>query len=214
MNHQQPVSVLLQAAIAAGALLATACSTSAPTPTPTATAPLDGPMDIPLVSQHHEAVRLRDQIRGKVVLIHFMFTTCDGVCPLTTKNLVKVQEQLGDHFGRDVFIESISLDPEVDTPEVLGRYAENLGAKPGWTFFTGRRADIDRLRHQLGLYDRDPVIDADKTKHAGIVVVGNEAAGAWAAMSGLARPELIVESILRLLRTTGGPETRRAVWKP
>jgi protein SCO1 len=210
MNHPKLLSASRRAVIALGALLAISCSRAAPAPAPA----FDGPRDVPLVTHHHEQVRLRDQIRGKVVLIHFMFTTCNGVCPLTTKNLAKVQEQLGDHLGRDVFIESISLDPEVDTPDVLARYAQGLGAKPGWTFFTGRRDDIDLLRRGLGLYERDPVVDADKTKHSGVIVYGNEATGTWSAMSGLAKPEAIVESVLRLLRTPGAPETRRAMWKP
>ena len=60
-----------------------------------------------------------------------MFTKCNGFCPRTTHNLVKVQEALGDHLGRDVFMYSISLDPAVDTPSVLADYAKELGAKPG-----------------------------------------------------------------------------------
>jgi protein SCO1/2 len=190
--------------MAAGALLAISCSAPAPEP--------DGPLNVPLVSHRHEAIRLREQMRGKVVLIHFMFTTCNGICPGTTRNLLKVQEQLGDHLGQDVFIDSISLDPEVDTPDVLARYAEALGAKPGWTFLTGQREDIERLRRRLGMYDHDPAIDADKTQHSAMVVYGNEATGAWAAVPGLAAPQVIVESVLRLLRSPGAPEARQAAW--
>ena len=51
-------------------------------------------------------------------------------------------------------------------------------------------------------------------KHSAVVVVGNDATGAWTARSGLARSEAIVGALLRLLRTTGCPETRRATWKP
>jgi protein SCO1/2 len=193
------------AVIAACALPVPSCSKPAPPRS-------DGVFDVPLVTHHREAVRLQDQIRGKVVLIHFMFTTCNGICPRTTGNLLKVQELLQGHLGRDVFIESISLDPEVDTPDVLSRYAASLGTKRGWTFFTGERTDVDRLRRRLGLFDRDPAIDADKTKHSGLIVYGNEATGAWATIPGLTEPHAIVESLLRVLRSPGDTETRAAKW--
>lgn len=164
----------------------------------------DGPPDIPLITQDHEKIQFRDRIRGEVVLINFVYTKCNGSCPLTTRNLLKVQEALGDHLGRDVFIYSISLDPAVDTPEVLAEYAKDLGAKPGWTFLTGKLEDVTRLRRGLGLYDLDPSVDADKTRHSGLVVYGNEATGTWSAIAGLAEPRRIVEAVLRVKRRTGG----------
>lgn len=92
-----------------------------------------------------------DLVTGKTVLINFMFATCQGICPLSTANLAKVQRDLGEHVGRDIFLYSITLEPEKDTPEVLKSYAEAMGAKPGWVFLTGRRADIELLRRKLGL---------------------------------------------------------------
>ena len=87
-------------------------------------------------------------MKGKVVAIN------------TTPNLAKFQAALSERVGRDVFMYSITLDPTNDTPDVLKRYAQAYGAKPGWTFLTGKAEDIKMLRRKLGVYDRDPLIDA------------------------------------------------------
>jgi protein SCO1/2 len=107
---------------------------------------------------------------------------------------------------------SVSLDPKVDTPEVLARYAEAIGARPGWTFLTGEPEDIERLRRSVGLYDLDPALDADRTRHAGILVYGNEPTGAWGAVPALADPDAIAGAVLRVTRRAGagGSLTRPA----
>src|SRR5471030_2509897 len=92
-----------------------------------------------LRTQDNKPVRFYDDlIKGKTVVISFMFTSCKAICPMTNVNLLKVQKALGGHMGRDVFFYSLTLDHKTDTPEVLHKYAKAIGAKPGWTFLTGR----------------------------------------------------------------------------
>jgi len=67
--------------------------------------------------------------------------------------------------------------------------------KPGWTFYTGKSEDIERLRKGLGFTYPEPAIDKDKTQHIGNVRYGNERLTVWAACPGMARPETIVESV-------------------
>lgn len=74
-----------------------------------------------------------DLIKGKKVLINFMYTECGGICPRTTANLVKVQEAFGDRLGRDVVFISISLTPDRDTPARLKAYAAAHGCRDGVT---------------------------------------------------------------------------------
>src|SRR6266850_2331875 len=84
-----------------------------------------------------DGVRVRfydDLVKGKTVLINFMFTSCTAHCPFTTANLAKVQQALGPYAGRDVFLISISIDPANDVPATLASYAARFGAGPGWTF--------------------------------------------------------------------------------
>ena len=136
-----------------------------------------------------------DLIRGKVVMINFMYATCTDSCPTYTANLARVQRLFGDRIGRDVFMYSITLDPMHDTPQILRDYVKTYGVQPGWTFLTGSQPDITRLRRKLGLRDPDPVIDADKTQHIGVVLYGNERFDRWAACPALSEPREIVKYV-------------------
>ena len=153
-----------------------------------------------LITHENKKVRFYDDlVKGKVVVINLMYTKCEDICPITTWSLLQVQKALGNRIGRDVFLYSITLDPDRDTPEVLKTYAENFGAKKGWYFLTGEFEDIERLRRKLGLYDPDPVIDVDKTQHGGLFIYGNEATGRWAAIPGFAKPQSIVKALLKVM---------------
>lgn len=151
-----------------------------------------------VVLRTQDGTRVRfydDLIKGKIVLVNFMFTSCTSQCPLTTANLVKVEEALGDHLGRDIRMISVTVDPDTDTPEVLAKFSRRYGTKPGWYFVTGNRKDVDLIRRRLGVLDDD----TDKTQHTGILVYGNEATGQWAATPAMARPAAIVKSVMKLL---------------
>ena len=138
-----------------------------------------------------------DLLADKTILINFMYTRCDGtLCDRGTKNLVQLQKVLGDQIGKEVFIYSITLDPEHDTPAVLKAYADRYGAQ--WTFLTGKAEDINNLRRKLGLFDPDPKKDADRKQHSGMMVIGNGALNKWSSVSVLAKPERIIEMIERM----------------
>jgi protein SCO1/2 len=146
----------------------------------------------------HEGQRVRfypDLVKGKIVLINFMYAACTNSCPTYTANLARVQRLLGDRVGRDVFMYSITLDPARDTPQVLRDYVKTYGVRPGWTFLTGATPDITLLRRRLGLRDPDPAVDADKTQHIGVVLYGNERFDRWAACPALSEPAEIVRYV-------------------
>jgi protein SCO1/2 len=136
-----------------------------------------------------------DLLKDKIVLLNFMYVKCDGVCPGITANLVKVQKILGDRLGKDIFMYSISLKPEEDTPEVLRDYAKAYNVTKGWSFLTGAPADVESLRRKLGFTDPDPAIDAVKSSHIGNVRYGNESLQLWGSCPGLSKASWIAESI-------------------
>ncbi len=143
-------------------------------------APKDSPWganyftNVPLVTQEGKTVRFYDDlIKDKKVLINFIYEGCEKACPLSTAKLAQVQKLLGDRVGRDIFIYSITLDPEHDTPEVLKNYAEKYGAGPGWLFLTGKPADIYIVRMKLGERREE------KDEHKDVVRVGNGVKGEW-----------------------------------
>ncbi len=82
----------------------------------------------------HEGKTVRfyeDLIKGKIVIINFIFTSCTDICPLTTARLTQVEDKLGDLVGRDIFIISMTVDPENDTPERMKAFAKAFGVGPG-----------------------------------------------------------------------------------
>jgi protein SCO1 len=149
----------------------------------------------------HQVKFYDDLIRGKLVVINMMFARCFGICPMMTRNLLSVQSMLGDRVGKEVFMYSVTLRPEEDTPEVLRDYAEMHEVKPGWQFLTGAPGDIDLVRNKLGFYDPDPAVDRVADTHTGALRIGNDAYKRWAMAPSLAEPRQIVTSILHLDRT-------------
>ena len=153
--------------------------------------------DVTLVTQDGRRVRFySDLLRGKVVLINFIFTRCKELCPRTTANIRRVQELLGPEIGRTVHIVSITVDPENDTPPVLRAYAEAAGATRGWQFLTGNPEDIELIRRKLGVFDREE--DDNPLLHTGMVVYGNDRTATWRAVYAMAKPGLIARSVLRI----------------
>lgn len=147
----------------------------------------------------HEGKKVRfydDLIKDKIVVINFMYAKCDGICMPITMNLKRVQNLLGKRVGRDIFMYSITLKPEEDTPRALKRYVSMHRLKPGWTFLTGKPEEIDTLRRKLGFKDAKVKLDRDLTNHIGMVKYGNEARQWWAMFPGQANPPWIVESIM------------------
>jgi protein SCO1 len=182
--------------------------TAPPEPASSIPAPM-GPEYFPnVVLRTHEGREVRfydDLIKGKIVLINFMYARCEGVCPGNTANLRKVQRLLGDLVGREIFMYSITLKPEEDTPDVLATYAAAHGVGPGWQFLTGTPEDIESLRQALGFTDPDPALDQDKSTHVGVVLYGSEPHQQWAACPGLAEPAVLAEQVLWMVPARARP---------
>jgi protein SCO1/2 len=163
--------------------------------------PSDGFPNILLQTQDGKSVRFYDDlVKDKTVLVNFIYTSCQKSCSPTTANLARVHKLLGDRVGRDLFLLSISLDPTVDRPKTLKEYAARFGQFNGWYFLTGNEREIEDLRRMLGLYDLDPVIDTDKTQHAGIVIVGNDSTNRWSSLPALMDPRQLAQTVFRIAR--------------
>jgi protein SCO1/2 len=118
---------------------------------------IDRAPEFTLTTQSGEKLRLAD-LRGKVVLVGFIFTTCNGSCPATTHRMAQVQERLKsrgiDKDGR-VRLLSITLDPARDTPEKLRDYMRLYDVDPGsWTFLTGPPETVGRTIAAWGMWAR------------------------------------------------------------
>jgi protein SCO1/2 len=150
--------------------------------------------NLPLTTQDGTTVHFYDDvIKGKIVVIDLIYTHCVDSCPLETARLAQVQKMLGARVGKDIFFYSITIDPDRDTPKVLKEYAEKYHIGSGWTFLTGKKADIDRISKKLGLYSEpDP---GDRDGHTPSVLLGNEPAGQWMRQSATDNPRFLATMI-------------------
>jgi len=135
-----------------------------------------------------------DLIKGKLVVINFMYAKCQGACPRAIANLLKVQQTLHNRVGRDIFMYSITLKPQEDTPAVLKEYVRIHGVKPGWLFLTGSEYDLTTIRFKLFRWDH-PVVDYDIDQHTGMVRIINDTLNRWGMCPTSAKPYQIVEAI-------------------
>jgi len=155
--------------------------------------------DTNLLDQDGREVRFySDVLRGKIVLISFVYTSCTDICPILMHNLSDVQASLGDRFGKDVFFVSISVDPEDDTPEELKKYAARYEAKPGWIFLTGPKKDVDAVVGRFGEFHDD------FEDHSMTFVLGDVKNGRWSKMRGDHPPEIVLSRIRDLLSRREG----------
>jgi protein SCO1/2 len=136
-------------------LLSPSLSAWAHAPKGDARLPVVGPApEFTLTTQAGSRLSL-SELRGKVLAVTFIYATCTDTCPLLTAKMAELQRRLGRDFGPRVRFVSITVDPEVDTPEVLRGYAKAHGANlEGWSFLTGAPAEIKDVVRRYGVYAR------------------------------------------------------------
>jgi protein SCO1/2 len=113
--------------------------------------------DFTLTTQAEESLRLKD-LRGKVVLVSFVFTTCSGSCPATTSRMSQVAQTLKEkELLKDggVRLVTITLDPARDTPEALRKYVKAYDADAAhWSFLTGSREEVEKVHTAWGMWTK------------------------------------------------------------
>lgn len=141
---------LVVAAAASCTFALTACG-GAPTEKP----PLEGAAiggDFTLTGKDGKPVRYAD-FAGKYRIIYFGYTFCPDVCPVDLQNIAQGVRLFGKAHGeaaakiQTIFI---TIDPERDTPEVVGKYAENFG--PSVMGLSGTPAQIDAVAKQWAVF--------------------------------------------------------------
>lgn len=96
--------------------------------------------DFSFQNQYNETVSLAD-VKGKVFVVEYFFTTCGTICPRMTQQMMRVQEKFKG--VEDVKILSFTVNPEIDTVEVMKEYADGHGAvKDQWHFLTGEKEKL------------------------------------------------------------------------
>ncbi len=154
--------------------------------------------DVALVNQDGEPVRFySDLVKGKVVALSFIFTTCTTICPPMGANFARLQKLMGDHEGLALI--SVSTDPTNDTPERLKAWRAQFKGEPGWTLLTGDKQNVDKALKALGVFT------PDKTDHTPFLLLGNDAQGKWTRVHGFTAPDKVADILKDLLDTSSEP---------
>jgi cytochrome oxidase Cu insertion factor (SCO1/SenC/PrrC family) len=151
--------------------------------------------NLELINQDGETVRFFDDVlKDKVVLISFIFTNCEGACPLITFKMTQVRDGLDGYVGQPLHFVSLSIDPERDTPAALKEFAQTHDAyHEGWTFLTGKPEVIKEITSRLGQYT------VEVEAHSTLMLAGNVNAAHWMKIPPQDQAPTIVEKLRPLL---------------
>jgi protein SCO1 len=104
-------------------------------------------------NQDWKQVTMED-VKGKVYVAEFFFTTCPGICPVMNNNMRKVYDRYKDE--KDFLILSHTSDPDTDIPPQLKHYSDSMGVNTQrWIFLTGRKDSLYRWARESYTID-DP----------------------------------------------------------
>ena len=144
--------------------------------------------DLPVRDHQGRQQTLQNLIQTeKPVIVDFIYATCTTICPVMSVAFSNLQRRLGEK-SQDVVLISVTIDPEHDTPQVLKEYRAKFSAKPGWTFLTGQRRDIDRIMQSFDAYFRD------KMDHQPLKFISTGTPGEWVRLNGfLSTREMLKE---------------------
>lgn len=96
--------------------------------------------DFAFTNQNGKVITQKDY-ENTIYVADFFFTTCPTICPKMTDNMVWLQNQLKSN--PEVKLLSFSVTPDIDTPEVLKKYAVEKGVDDSrWNLVTGNKKDI------------------------------------------------------------------------
>jgi len=137
------------------------------------------------LDQEGRSITLREALGGdQPVLLNFIFTTCTTICPVMSAGMAQFLSNLGEERER-VRVVSVSIDPELDSVDVLRAYAARYHASSSWRFLTGSRAAVEAAQRAFGSYR------GGKTNHTPGTFVRASADAPWIALDGFASAETL-----------------------
>ena len=160
--------------------------------------------DCPVVSHRERRLDFRrDLVAGERVIISFIYSRCEGVCPMATERLRAVHARLAAAGGEPFRFISLSIDPARDTPDDLHRYAARFGVADieGWEFVVGTPSATLALQRVLGALDpAEPGGTTDPRSHSGMLMMGNDRTNRWGGIAAGCEPAHIAAAFQRLTR--------------
>ncbi|HMB73905.1 MAG TPA: SCO family protein [Gammaproteobacteria bacterium] len=155
--------------------------------------------NLELLDQDGNTVRFFDDVlKDHVVVINFVFTNCEGACPIMTQKLTVVRDQLMGRFDDPVRFVSLSIDPLRDTPAAMKAFADKHGADhDGWVWLTGDPGNLQSIIKRLGQYS------GEIESHSTMMLAGNVNEAHWMKILPQELPPQITAKLRLLLGDSG-----------
>jgi cytochrome oxidase Cu insertion factor (SCO1/SenC/PrrC family) len=156
--------------------------------------------DLEVIDQNGKHLRFySDVLKGRVVLISFIFTNCDFACPMLAQRLKQTRALMAESIRDDVWYVSISVDPERDTPQAMKEFAEKQRVDESrWIFLTGKKENLEYIVKKLGQYT------ADVEAHSTLMLAGNAITRHWTRVMPMVPPEGVAQQMRALVEETPG----------
>jgi cytochrome oxidase Cu insertion factor (SCO1/SenC/PrrC family) len=137
--------------------------------------------------------------RGKLMIVYFGYTFCPDVCPTTLGTLGQALDKLSPDQRQKVAPIFITVDPERDTPKVMGDYASNFA--PDLVGLTGTQDEIAKVEHEYHVYaQKHPEADGSYSMdHSSIIYLMGPDGGFRGILSGEVTVAQVVDGIKKQL---------------
>jgi protein SCO1/2 len=146
--------------------------------------------DISVQTQDGKSLNFYSElVEGKAVIINFIYTSCTAICPMSGDNFSKLQASLGERLNKDVFLISVTTDPEIDTAQKLKTWSERFKPKEGWTLVTGEKTAMIKLL--VALTGSGPTKDF----HSPTVLLIDDQNKSWITSYGLGSPANLIRTL-------------------
>lgn len=134
--------------------------------------------DVVMQRRDGTKVNFTDELNDdRIVVLNFVYTSCNTICPMLSHLFAQVQTKLGEHL-KAVHLVSVSLDPEHDTPKQLEDYAKKFQVGSSWDHYTGE------LAHSIAIQKALDVFRGDKMNHIPVVFIRPKGGNTWMRLEG------------------------------
>ena len=157
--------------------------------------------NVELIDQNGQRLEFYDDVlKGNIVVISFIFTNCQGACPLMTRNLTMIRDMLPSKVRDEIQFISISLDPVRDTPAAMKEFAQTHDAdQERWLWLTGQPDNVNLITKKLGSYTDE--LEA----HTTTLIAANVRDAHWTKIAPNVPPRGVVERLRMLVEENAAP---------
>jgi protein SCO1/2 len=125
---------------------------------------------------------------GRPVMLNFIFTSCNAICPVSSQIFVEFRERIGPTRDKLNMV-SFSIDPEQDTPAKLTEYAARFGSAGTWSHYTSSVAGAVDIQRAFGVWR------GDKMNHQPVTFLRAAPGKPWVRLDGFVGPTALVDEV-------------------